>query len=165
MQSEVRSLSIRPADFDRPGDARAVVEILDAYSEDLMGASRPLDKEVKARLVPALREVPGALVLLATSAQGPAGILVAFQGFSTFFAAPVLNIHDLAVLRQCRRRGVGRALLAAAEREARRRGCCKMTLEVREDNAPAALLYDNLGFRSPAASGYPIPHWFLEKRL
>lgn len=163
MQS-IKALSIRPADFDRPGDARAVVSLLEAYAADPMGGGVPLPEEVKERLVPTLRAIPGSLVLLAMSKDGPAGILVAFQGFSTFRAEPLLNIHDLAVLPECRRRGIGRALLAAAEREARRRGCCKLTLEVREDN-PAIVLYEHQGFGPGEAHGQAIPHRFLEKRL
>lgn len=160
----IKSLSIRPADFDRPGDARAVVTLLDAYAADPMGAGVPLDDVVKGRLVPALREIPGALILLAFVSSGPAGILVAFPGFSTFRARPLLNIHDLAVLAQCRGRGIGRSLLAAAEREARCRDCYKLTLEVREDN-PAAVFYGHHGFGPSESNGRPLPHRFLEKRL
>ncbi|MFO1117854.1 MAG: GNAT family N-acetyltransferase [Beijerinckiaceae bacterium] len=43
--------------------------------------------------------------------------------------------------------GCGRALLAGAERAARRRGLVAMRLEVRETNAPAIALYEGAGFR------------------
>ena len=154
----------RIADLDSPTDAQAVVALLDAYAADPLGAGAPLDPSVKARLISALREVPGRLVLLAFVDGEAVGVLVAFQGFSTFKARPLLNIHDLAVLPGYRGRGIGRGLLAAAEAEARRRGCCKLTLEVREDN-PAAGLYARCGFGPGLAEGRAAPHRFLEKRL
>lgn len=43
--------------------------------------------------------------------------------------------------------GCGRALLAAAERAARRRKLVAMRLEVRETNGPAIALYEGAGFR------------------
>ena len=42
--------------------------------------------------------------------------------------------------------GVGRPLIVACAAEARVRGCTRMTLEVRPDNASAIALYDRLGF-------------------
>lgn len=44
-------------------------------------------------------------------------------------------------------RGFGRELLAAAETQAKERGCRSMRLEVREDNARAANLYIRSGYR------------------
>ena len=104
----------------------------------------PLD--VRERLVPALRDHPTALVLLAYADEEPAGIAVCFFGLSTFKARPLLNIHDLAVVPQYRGMGVGRALLQAAEDHARGKGCCKLTLEVQDDNARARALYRSFGF-------------------
>jgi ribosomal protein S18 acetylase RimI-like enzyme len=158
-------LRIRPARLDTPADADAVVALLDAYASDPMGGGAPLPEGAKARLVDALRAVPHHLVLLAFDGGRAVGIAVCFQGFSTFRARPLLNVHDLAVLASHRGRGVGRALLSAVEAEARSRGCCKLTLEVREDNPVAAGLYQGLGFGPGGAEDAPVPHRFLEKRL
>jgi ribosomal protein S18 acetylase RimI-like enzyme len=162
---ETLGVWVRPAELDVPEDAEAVVSLLDAYAADPMGAGAPLADEVRRDLVPALSGVPTRLILLALLATEPVGIAVCFEGFSTFSARPLLNIHDLAVLPAHRGRGVGRALLAAVEEEARRRGCCKLTLEVREDNPVAARLYARLGFGPGRAEGTPVPHRFLERRL
>jgi ribosomal protein S18 acetylase RimI-like enzyme len=89
---------------------------------------------------------------------------VAFTGFSTFQGLPLLNIHDLAVLPAQRGAGVGRALLAAAEEHARATGCCKLTLEVQEDNTPARRLYERVGFRD-VTYGDSGPTRFLGKPL
>jgi ribosomal protein S18 acetylase RimI-like enzyme len=89
---------------------------------------------------------------------------VAFTGFSTFHARPLLNIHDLAVLPGLRGGGVGRALLSSAEQYARANGYCKLTLEVQEDNTPAMHLYERFGFRN-VVYGNSGPTRFLSKPL
>ena len=59
-----------------------------------------------------------------------------------------------------RGRGLGRAMLNAIENYARDSGCCKVTLEVREDNAGARRLYADVGFGTEI-----LPTIFLEKSL
>ena len=56
-------------------------------------------------------------------------------------------VDELGVAAWARRRGVGRALLAACEAEARRAGRDRLTLWVTIDNAPARALYEGCGFR------------------
>ena len=141
------ALLICDARYDDPVHARGIVDVLDAYARDPRGGGRPLRPDVRARLVPALRDHPTALVLLALADPGPIGIAVCFVGFSTFEARPLVNVHDLAVLSEHRGVGVGSALLAGVERRARTRGCCKLTLEVQDDNSPARKLYERFGFR------------------
>jgi ribosomal protein S18 acetylase RimI-like enzyme len=137
---------IHQADFADARHAAGIVTILNSYAADPRGGSRPLPPDVQGRLVTMLREHPTTLVLLAFDGEEPVGIAVCFFGMSTFRARPLLNIHDLAVLPAYRGRGVGRALLGAVEDHARRRGCCKLTLEVQDDNTPARTLYQRFGF-------------------
>jgi GNAT superfamily N-acetyltransferase len=115
-----------------------------------------LAPDVRLRLVPALREIPRALVLLAVADDTPIGIAVCFVGFSTFRAQPLLNIHVLSVLRRYRGQGVGSALLEAAEDHARRQGCCRMTLEVLESNVRARALYTRFGFDAATLSRFMV---------
>lgn len=157
--------SSRPADLDRSADAHAVVTLLNAYSEDAMGAGESLPEDVKQRLVPARRRVPDRLVLLARDGEDAVGLAICFQGFSTFRARPLLRIHDLAVLPSYRRRGIATVLLAAIEAEARRRDCCKLTFEVREDNSGAEALDRALGFGAGSAGECSVQYRFMEKRL
>lgn len=149
------------------GDAlhrASVVDLLDGYARDLMGGGEGLRPEVRARLVPALEQQPTALVLLAFAAERAVGIAVGFWGFSTFQAMPLLNLHDLAVVPELRGRGIGRALLAAVEARARARGCCKLTLEVLENNRTARGLYQSFGFEDYVL-GSSGPARFLSKSL
>lgn len=62
-------------------------------------------------------------------------------------AADESELLTLAVVPAARRRGAGRALLAAAMTEAARNGAAAMFLEVAEDNAAAIALYRAAGFR------------------
>ena len=56
------------------------------------------------------------------------------------------ELLSLAVSPAARCRGVGRALLQAAQKEALRRGCTAMGLEVRAQNRAAIALYRDQGF-------------------
>lgn len=61
------------------------------------------------------------------------------------------RLYSLAVDPAARGRGVGRSLLADAERQARTAGCHGMKLEVRQDNLAARALYEGAGYRFDAA--------------
>jgi ribosomal protein S18 acetylase RimI-like enzyme len=118
---------------------------------------------VRERWVPALPEHPTALVLLAFAEGRAIGVTVCFFGFSTFEARPLLNVHDLAVVPEWRGKGVGRALLTATEERAVRRGCCKLTLEVQDENRRARALYESFGFSDFVVANSPTR--FLSKRI
>ena len=140
------SVHVREANFDDDGDVSGFIAVLDSYATAPVGGGKPLAPEVRERLVPMLREHPTSLVLLAFIDGEPVGIAVCFFGVSSFRARPLLNIHDLAVLPQHHGKGVGQALLKAVEDRARRKGCCKLTLEVLDDNTRARELYRRFGF-------------------
>jgi ribosomal protein S18 acetylase RimI-like enzyme len=60
--------------------------------------------------------------------------------------AHVLQIQGLVLAERARGRGLGKALMRAAEDEARRRGARRLTLRVLGHNAPARALYASLGY-------------------
>jgi GNAT superfamily N-acetyltransferase len=142
----VATLDILEADLRQPDHADAVVELLDAYSRDPNANGHGLSGDVKRDLVPGLRAHPGTHVFLAYRAGRAVGIAVCFRGFSTFAARPLLNVHDIAVVPEHRGAGIGRALMTRVEECARSLGCCKITLEVLENNARARALYASIGF-------------------
>jgi ribosomal-protein-alanine acetyltransferase len=57
------------------------------------------------------------------------------------------RLYSIAIAPEFRRRGLAQSLLAAAEKEATRRGRRALRIEVREDNARAIKLYKKLGYR------------------
>jgi ribosomal protein S18 acetylase RimI-like enzyme len=139
-------VEILEADLSLPEHQEAVVALVNAYAADPMGNGRPLDEKVRRELIPGLRNHPATLIFLARCGGEYIGIAVCFTGFSTFAARPLINIHDLAVLPACRGQRVGRLLLGAIEEKARTMDCCKITLEVLENNRIAMRLYRAAGF-------------------
>lgn len=139
-------LRCQRASYTQPRDAEAIVSLMRSYALDPMGGGEPLAAAVAERLCPALAEQGGAYTIIAWQGEQAIGLINAFAGFSTFKAAPLLNIHDIIVLPPWRRRGVCRAMLAAVESLARELGCCKLTLEVLEGNSAARRSYLDYGF-------------------
>lgn len=150
---------IREADYSDERDARHVVELLDLYARDPMGQHEPLGDQVRESLIEGLQEMPTAFSLLAFYNDKAAGLVNCIYSFSTFYARPLINIHDLMVVEQYRNRGIGEQLLEAVETRARRENCCKITLEVRQDNR-AKSLYERFGFGEEET-----PMYFMTKKL
>ena len=142
----MNSVRIVQADLSVETHQDSVVAMLDAYSADPMGDGCPLSMEAKRNLIPGLRDHPTTLIFLALIDRKPCGIAICFRGFSTFAAKPLINISDFYVTPACRGRGVGRMLLNAVEQEARSSGCCKLTLEVQQNNTRARSIYGRFGF-------------------
>ncbi|HMN58256.1 GNAT family N-acetyltransferase [Ottowia pentelensis] len=140
------TVQVRRVDYRDAADGAALVELLDAYAIDPMGGGQPLPPEVRATLCQRLAQVPLAASFIAWLGDEAVGLVNCFEGFSTFKARPLLNVHDIVVRPAHRARGVGQALLAAAERHAQERGCCKLTLEVLSGNARALRSYQRFGF-------------------
>lgn len=155
----MKKLKIEKADLSDKSHAEAILNLTDAYARDPMGMNSPLTREVKSILIERLKEFPVSLHLIAFMDGEPAGLANCVYSFSTFYAARVLNVHDLAVNPTFRGNGIGQALLTAVEKEAKAENCCKITLEVREDNR-ARNLYERYGF------SYGEPRMlFMEKQL
>ena len=134
------------ADLNLPSHAAALIYLLNEYAKDDMGGGTELPEFVKNNLAAELRKRQDAHVVLAFVDGAPAGMLVCFEGFSTFACKPLLNVHDLIVAHAYRGRGLSKKLLAKAEELALRLGCCKLTLEVLEGNAVAQAAYKACGF-------------------
>ncbi|MBD8050777.1 GNAT family N-acetyltransferase [Limnohabitans radicicola] len=139
-------LHVLPVDYQLRAHRDALVMLLDAYARDPMGGGAGLTQDVKNRLCDDLAARPTAASFIAWLGDAPVGLINCIEGYSTFKAQPLMNIHDVAVLPDHRGAGVGQALLAAAEQHARARGCCKLTLEVLTGNARALSSYVRFGF-------------------
>lgn len=153
------------ADYRDPRHARALVELLDAYARDPAGGGTPLAEAVKAGLPDALAARPQAFSVLAFDGATPVGLINCIEGFSTFACQPLVNVHDVVVLASHRGQRVVQRMFETVEAEARRRGACKLTLEVLAGNAPALRAYEREGFAAyqlDPAFGQAL---FLQKKL
>jgi len=149
-------LQIIDGDLSRDSHKDALARLVDAYMRDEMGERRPLSDELRDKIITGLNEHPAALIFFADYCGEIVGMSVCFLGFSTFHGCGVVNIHDLIVLPQYRKNGIARMLLEVVEKKARSLDCCKITLEVREDNLKAMALYRQRGF---SAGKYPMYFW------
>ncbi|MBK8806781.1 MAG: GNAT family N-acetyltransferase [Bacteroidales bacterium] len=143
---DISKLEIRICNFNMKNDLDAVVDLLNVYIKDEMGGGTPIEGLSKLRLVDGLNNHPTALVLLAGINNVYMGLAVCFVNYSTFMVRKSLNIHDFIVHPKYRERGVGKALMSRIVEIATERNCGKITLEVREDNFKAQMLYNSLGF-------------------
>lgn len=98
------------------------------------------DEPWSAAAVAALAGGPGGLGLLAGEQGRPVGLLLAR------LAADEAEVLTLGVVPEARRRGLARALLAAAAERLGQAGARRLHLEVAEDNLPALALYRTSGF-------------------
>ena len=156
-------ITILRADLSNDRQASDVLAMLDHYAAHPMGQGRPLDEDVRARLLDGLREHPTTIALLAYRGESPVGIALCFRGYSSFKAKPLINIHDFAIHESARGQGVGRQLMEAVFDLARQLDCCRVTLEVAVANEPAKQLYQKCSFEpgDPQSSA----QWFWTRHL
>lgn len=124
------TLRIAPA---RPADLDALVALEEAAFPGDRMSRRALARNIQS---------PSLCFLVAREGGSLLGhALLAFRAHST-----LARLYSLAVRPGETGRGLGRALLHAAERHARKRGADRLRLEVRADNMPALRLYDSTGY-------------------
>ncbi len=140
------SLSIVRANYLNPEHGSAIAGLLNAYASGPMGGDTPLSEAVLSSLASELAKLPHAVTFLCYAEEIAVGLINGFEGFSTFKAKKLINIHDIFVAADYRGRGISRMLIAAVETLAIDRGCCKLTLEVLEGNVVAKQAYINIGF-------------------
>ncbi len=114
----------------KEGDVKAAAEI------ERECFSRPWSEESIASSLSG-----GTVYLMARSGGEPAG----YAGVKVI--EETAYIDNVAVLKEYRERGIGRALISALIYTASREGAGEITLEVRPSNAAALSLYGKLGFR------------------
>ncbi len=117
----------------RRGDLAALVELENgAFSSDRMSV-----RQLRHHLGNPLAEI-----LVAAHGGAILGAAVLFFRRQHRIA----RLYSVAIAARARGIGLGAALLAAAERAAKKRGSTALRLEVRKDNAAAQSLYERRGY-------------------
>jgi putative acetyltransferase len=149
------NFTVRPAD---PADAEQLAELGRAVGSEPEGWLISIDGWRSAsderRYLRAIRRYPDAAVLVA-EAEGRVVGRLSLARDQHPASAHVADL-GLMVAKDCRRRGVGRALLQAAVDWAREAGIAKLELHVFPWNEPAIRLYEGFGF---VQEGYRRAHY------
>jgi ribosomal protein S18 acetylase RimI-like enzyme len=152
-------------DYQKSQQASDLVLLLDSYARDPMGGGEPLSQFVKDNLVAELSKRVFGLSLIAYVDDQPAGLLNAFEGFSTFACKSLFNVHDIVVLEKFRGLQLSQLLLQELATIARAKGCCKITLEVLEGNLIAQNAYRKAGFAGYELDPQMGKAMFWQKKL
>lgn len=158
-------LRIRRALLNLPEDAAAYRDMLNQYAADPVGQGAPLTDEILDKVLSDLGNHPCCYPFLAFIGERAVGFATCFLGYSTFMAAPLLNIHDIAVAPDDRRQGIAKAIIQAVAEEGVKLGCCRLTLEVRDDNPAALALYQRSGFDICRRGEQQVSYHFMERQL
>lgn len=140
-------LEIKAVDYHDRKQGEALLTLLNAYAEDPMGGGESLPEASKASLLSEMTKREGVYSFIAYADGNAVGLVNCVEGFSTFAAKPLCNIHDIAVLPGYRGQGIAQALMAKVCEAATARGCCKVTLEVLTGNERARNAYAHFGFK------------------
>lgn len=143
----MKTIHLQPCDFTVREQREAYLSLLCHYMVNPMGGmDRGLDAQQQQELVRQLSANPMCRCFLLSDGDRYVGFSTCFFITSTFKVKPYLYVHDLYVEESSEDKGLGTHLLSAIVDYARQQGCCKVTLEVRSDNARAMHVYQKLGF-------------------
>ena len=110
-----------------------------------------LEKEIFTKeswsLAQVKEEIGGSrrLYICAEVSDGEATRIVGYGGVA--ISDESADIHTIAVIKEYRRQGIAKRLMARLERWAKENGAQKILLEMRVGNSEAKPLYESLGYR------------------
>lgn len=132
--------TIRTATRD---DIPALAELFDLYRQFYEQAP---DAAASKHFITQRFDNEESRILVAEEGSTLLGFCQLYPLFCSIEARPIYSLSDLFVLPAARRKGLGRALLLAAEDLARLHGKARMDLTTARTNARAQALYESLGW-------------------
>ena len=141
-------IDIRPATIDDAAWILPLSARLHDFGPPTWRPREEMDAAVAAAIEAALRAPEdGQVVLVAQGESGePLGFVHVHSAVDYFTHETHSHVSDLAITREAEGRGVGGALMNAAESWAIARGHRLLTLNVFDANQRARRLYDRLGY-------------------
>lgn len=125
-------------------EAAAVSKLFDLYRQFY---GKPADPQLARRFIGDNIRKNRSIIHLALDSDGRAlGFVQLYPAWCSVAAAPTCTLYDLYVDASARQRGVGRALMLAAEASARKLRACRIDLETATDNFIGQALYEDLGY-------------------
>jgi GNAT superfamily N-acetyltransferase len=143
-----RDIRIRPAEANDLPFVLTTAERLSSFGPPpWRTAAEVVEGEAKTLRAFFASPTPGSTLLVAESAEaGPLGFAFLESLHDYFTREPHGHIGVLSVSQEGQGRGVGGALLRAAEGWARERGFRRLTLAVFEGNRHARAVYEHVGY-------------------
>lgn len=137
----MKTISTRLA---QPEDLNALAPLFDAYRQFYQ---QKADLALAAEFIgQRLRNHESILLLAEDEQQNAIGFCQLYPTFCSVAAAPIQVLYDLFVTPAARQAGAGKALLLAAEQQARQAGSARMDLTTAKTNLAAQSLYRSLGW-------------------
>ncbi len=124
-------------------DAKPFLKLISAFAK--FEDKQPPDKNARNRIIEDLFENKLANLLVATSGRKLIGYALYFYTYSSFTARSTFYLEDLFVLKNSRRKGLGKALFMKCIEEAVANGCRKIEWAVLPWNRNAIDFYERLG--------------------
>ncbi len=143
---EAKDILVLQASYTNPVHAEAICHVLNGYAQDPMGEGTAIAGRGAAASARGTGQAPSCLQRAGFRQRRTGGAGQLFRRFSTFACRPLVNVHDVAVMKDFRGLGLSQKMLQKVEDIARQRGCCKITLEVLGGNAVAQASYAKFGF-------------------
>jgi GNAT superfamily N-acetyltransferase len=153
---ESRNLYIELVDLNDNIHCWNLLCLLNDYMEDEMGCSNSMSPELADKIIHGLKNYPCYLGYFVKMEEKFIGLANCNKSFSSFMAAPLLNIHDFIIDKEYRGRGAGTFLMGKIIEFAIKKDYCMVNLEVRKDNIKAQGLYRKTGF---GECDFPMFFW------
>jgi ribosomal protein S18 acetylase RimI-like enzyme len=146
--SDPREHDVWICDFADAEDRASFARLMAEFAAEPVSGSPHLDEAHFGRVADDLARRAGTLVLLAARGESESteGVLIAFEGYSSFARGQLFNVHDVHVSPPARGDGLGTAMLEALADLGREHRFAKITLEVAATNSGAIRLYRRLGY-------------------
>jgi ribosomal protein S18 acetylase RimI-like enzyme len=123
----------------RPADAAALTALIAQLGY-------PASTQLVRRRITRLAASEADRLIVAEAGGIVVGLACLHASLSVEYDKPAAKLSALVVDERHRRRGIGEALVAALETEARRRDCCLIFLTTAEHREDARQFYRRLGF-------------------
>jgi AcrR family transcriptional regulator/ribosomal protein S18 acetylase RimI-like enzyme len=130
-------------------DSKEVAALFDLYRQFYEEAADPA---LAQRFIRQNISGKRSSIYLARNGENEAvGFVQLYDSWCSVEAAPICILYDLYVDENARQGGVGRKLMQAAEKHARKKKACRIDLETGRDNLIGQALYEDLGYERDEA--------------
>jgi ribosomal protein S18 acetylase RimI-like enzyme len=169
-EAKEEEFTCRLANYANSFDVNECAHLLNEYSKSEFGASKDVSEFCRRNITKEMRkmcanDVCFSVLAIQNRSGACVGLINCFMAFSTFQCRPIVNVHDVFVVPNCRGMNITGKMMRVVEDEASRRRACKITLEVLSENTSAKRSYQKFGFEPYQLDPKQGFAMFYEKKL